>query len=89
MTDRQIVELVNKSADLTKDLLFSYIAQAELKLHALENILYNKGTVIPKEELEREYLSLMSSHFGNTITLYDSLLTKNRNLITDIRDGKK
>lgn len=89
MTDRQIVELVNKSADLTKDLLFSYIAQSELKLQAMQNILYNKGVIVLKEELERECLSLSNSHFDSTIALYDSLLTKNRNRINTIRESKK
>ena len=77
MTDSQIVQLVRESVNTCNDLMLAYVAQTEIRVQALENILRKKHHIASREDLLNEQIAIGKKSFDDYVLGLDSLLRKN------------
>ena len=85
LTDDQIEALIQKSANITKDLLFAYIAETEIRIHVLETVLLQKGIIVSTEEILNQQDSQGKKLFEGYIAGFDQLLQINHDRMREIR----
>ena len=65
--------MTNESNEL-KDVFLAYLATLELRVHALENVLEQKGIILSREEIENAQQRLDNAGFEIYISGYDKIL---------------